>query len=355
MEGLDHIIVGQGLAGSLLAWNLIRRGRKVLVVDDYHRGASSTVAAGLVNPVTGMRVVLNPHAGSYLREALLSYRSLNRQFGKRFFHPRPLLRLFSADADLQRYRQRRADPAYQNWLGPCFEASDSPGNTHAILGGCRIHHTGFVDLPVLLDTLERWLVEQGCLAKGRVSVQDCHIDSDGIRWRHFKARRLLWCEGHQARHNPWLSWLPFQVVKGEMLNLSGPSNGNRHILNRGRWLLPTKAGQWRLGATYDRETLDLHSTPEARNALLQSLQTLVSDPAAFTVCGQQAGIRPATLDTQPFVGLLPGQPAIGVFNGFGSKGSLLIPWHARRFADYLDDQTELPAWAALTRFDGHAT
>jgi glycine/D-amino acid oxidase-like deaminating enzyme len=33
----DFLIVGQGLAGSLLAWSLLQRGHTVVVVEDRHR------------------------------------------------------------------------------------------------------------------------------------------------------------------------------------------------------------------------------------------------------------------------------------------------------------------------------
>ena len=44
---VDFLIVGQGLAGSLLARELRRRGRTVHAVDDGWKSASSQVAAGL--------------------------------------------------------------------------------------------------------------------------------------------------------------------------------------------------------------------------------------------------------------------------------------------------------------------
>jgi len=61
---IDFLIVGQGLAGSLLAWELIQRGCSVLVVDKGEENASQ-VAAGLINPVTGIRFVKSgsvPHS-----------------------------------------------------------------------------------------------------------------------------------------------------------------------------------------------------------------------------------------------------------------------------------------------------
>ena len=47
----DYIIVGGGLAGMLVAWELFERGKSFLIyVDD--APASSKVAAGTWNPVT---------------------------------------------------------------------------------------------------------------------------------------------------------------------------------------------------------------------------------------------------------------------------------------------------------------
>ena len=55
---VDFLIVGQGLAGSLLAKELLRRGRAVHVVDDRWKSSSSQVAAGLMTPLTGRRFTL---------------------------------------------------------------------------------------------------------------------------------------------------------------------------------------------------------------------------------------------------------------------------------------------------------
>ena len=41
---LDCLIIGQGLAGSLLAWTLLRRGDRVALIDDGHRSSASLAA-----------------------------------------------------------------------------------------------------------------------------------------------------------------------------------------------------------------------------------------------------------------------------------------------------------------------
>ena len=68
MTKYDYLIIGQGLAGSLLTWELLQRGCKIIVVDNGLENASK-VAAGLINPVTGMRLVWQ---GSLLDRVLAS-------------------------------------------------------------------------------------------------------------------------------------------------------------------------------------------------------------------------------------------------------------------------------------------
>lgn len=53
----DYILVGQGIAGTALAWHLIQAGKRVLVVNDSTRPSASLVAAGIYNPLTGRKLV----------------------------------------------------------------------------------------------------------------------------------------------------------------------------------------------------------------------------------------------------------------------------------------------------------
>ena len=51
MKKFDYIIVGQGLAGSVLCFRLRRLGKSVCVIDKYREHTSSKVAAGAYNPM----------------------------------------------------------------------------------------------------------------------------------------------------------------------------------------------------------------------------------------------------------------------------------------------------------------
>ena len=87
----DFLIVGQGLAGSFLAWNLLDRGKFISVVDDNHKECSSLAAAGMGSQIiekhfTYDRTAAGPdHKCSLepreLEQLVQSIREINKAFG----------------------------------------------------------------------------------------------------------------------------------------------------------------------------------------------------------------------------------------------------------------------------------
>lgn len=53
---VDFIIVGKGLAGTLLAHELIKMNKSIIVYDDPNLPGASSVAAGVINPVVFRRM-----------------------------------------------------------------------------------------------------------------------------------------------------------------------------------------------------------------------------------------------------------------------------------------------------------
>jgi glycine/D-amino acid oxidase-like deaminating enzyme len=63
-----------------------------------------------------------------------------------------------------------------------------------------------------------------------------------------------------------------------------------------------------------------------------------------------AAIRPATLERRPFIGFHPTQPAIGIFNGMGTKGCSLAPFFAPQLVQHIQHQSPLLPEADVQRF-----
>ena len=347
----DYLIIGQGLAGSLLARELIAMEQRVLVVDDHHQNSSSTVAGGLINPVTGKRLTLQPGIDYLLPAAQRLYRTIEQKARRRFFYPLPMLRIFQDDQERHYFERRKDDPAYTPYMQP-LPSKDLLRDTHAPFGGCIQTHTGFLRLAEMLEWLRDEFIIAHSFVRENYSHEQLTVTTSGTEWKNCRAGKVIFCEGFRGALNPWFGHLPFQLAKGEILDgmPERPLHPHDHIINAGRWLLPEPDGRYRFGATMEWENIDTRVTENARQALAAAFHKRFPG-VGFTVTGQRAGVRPATTDRHPFIGSLLTQPAVMIFNGFGAKGGLLIPWYAKQFANHLVNGEPLDPAADIRRYD----
>jgi glycine oxidase len=345
----DILIVGAGLAGSILTYRLALAGQKVLLVSDPSIVSASRAAAGLINPVTGQRLVLQEGIEELLASAQNFYCDLEAQFDINILHKRKMLRVFRSEKEKAVWENRTHDPAYSPYID--HELHDDPGiNTDH--GAFFQHHTAYLDTNTMLDALHKRFREQATLIEMPLLYDDIIIESDNVQWQGVQADRIIFCEGWRGQKNPWFDWLPFQPVKGEILTLSTDSTIPTHTINRGKWLLPINKETFKFGATYDRNELNETPTEEAKQELLNAMEHIFPAMPSARVTNHAAGVRPGTKDKQPFVGIHPEHAQLGIFNGFGSKGSLMIPWHAEQFKCHLLDGTPLLEQADIRRWHG---
>jgi len=346
----DTLILGQGLAGSALAWSLIRAGERVGVIDDGHRSASSAVAAGLINPLAGLRFTRRPEVSDWLDAADRWYAEIARRFGRPFRHDLPMLRLFRSAEQRRFYDRQAADPENRSLIGAAFGAAACPEPIAAPYGGFLQQRTGYVDLPLLLATLRGWLRGQQCLIEDRLDPEQIVLGDGAVQVSGLSARRLVFCDGARLRDNPWFRDLPLRPEKGEIVDLEAADWRPRHIVNGAHWLLPLDNGLLRLGATHGHHRIDLEVTTAGRDELLAGWHAWRPTGAAPRVVRQVAGVRPGTSDRYPLIGRHAERPQLWVFNGFGARGALSIPWYAERLTAHLVQHAPLPAEADIRRF-----
>ena len=342
-DALDFVVVGQGLAGTLLALELERRGRRVLVADDGWRTAASRVAAGVLNPVTGMRIVKTLGADDLLPAAKRVYSALGERFGETFFREVPFYRFYSSEHEREIKAKRASDPEYAGWISEDVPAGTLCGGALADrLGGFFVHRAGWLDIPKLLDCARAEWRSRGVLLEENFDCGDVEISRAGTRWRGRDVRGgIIFCEGFRVRENPWFSHLKWQPAKGEFveLELAGTENFQSQILKGNVVAIPLGGARWRVGTNYDRETLDTVPTPEVAERLRRAFSAmfvkLPSAEAAPQLVAHRAGVRPAVQGALPKVGAHEKFPKLFLFNGFGSKGVTWIPLYAERFAEKL--------------------
>jgi glycine/D-amino acid oxidase-like deaminating enzyme len=317
-----------------LAWELIQRGRKVIIADNGQENASQ-VAAGLINPITGMRFVKSADVDTQLPIALHCYSQLAAFFRQEFYIEKPMLRLFRSETESINAHKRLNNPEYQAYISN----RQPPSHLATPFGYLEQKQTGFLLTRPLLACFKAFFIANHSYRQADFCYQDLQL-SPTLHWQDIFPKHIIFCEGHQASLNPWFSWLPFQSVKGEILTLEHQRQLPDHILNYGNWLIPLNSHQIRIGATFDRENLNTQVTEQGKNDLLTALSQILPHLCP-TLIGQQANIRPCTRDRHPFIGWHPKQNQLAIFNGFGAKGSLQIPYYSQHFADALLNGTPL--------------
>jgi glycine/D-amino acid oxidase-like deaminating enzyme len=262
-----------------------------------------------------------------------------------------MLRLLQQPKELGQLEKRRRMADYQPFLGDYLTSAQTPPNIQAPLGSLEQYQAGFVDLPTLLAGLKTHFKQTGQYRMGEYPINRLKFTHSAIQWGDIRAQRVVFCEGYRGKDNPWFKHLPFQPVKGEILTLELDGAPIHQILNAGPWLIPIGGNHYRLGSTHEHHRLDETSTEKGKAQLIKGLGQLLKEIPHYRILDHRAGVRPATLGTDPFLGPHPQQPRLHIFNGFGAKGSLLIPWHACRYADYLAGAIDtLPDHAHITRF-----
>lgn len=336
----DYLIIGHGLAGATLARTLRQRGRRVVVLDAAHPDSATRVAAGLINPVAGKRFALAWRIADLLPAARAFYQRLEAETGRPLFFERPILKLFGSVREQNDVLARSAGQPWGDYVAdPARPLPAIPGLEQPF-GGLELRHGGWVDTAALLDVLAEDARQHGELRTETFRPELLVADAGGARYGPgLRVRRVVFCEGAAAVHNPWFGWLPLTPNQGEVLDVEAPDLPTDYVLNRGAYVVPLGRGRVRVGATYRWPPFAPEPTEAARQELSQRLRELTTVP--FRVTGQRAGIRPAVRDRKPLLGTHPAQPALAVFNGLGSKGVLLAPRLAELLADHLETGAEL--------------
>ncbi|GAB4246660.1 MAG: hypothetical protein OHK005_12490 [Candidatus Methylacidiphilales bacterium] len=338
---VDVLVVGQGLAGTQVAWALRGRGLRVLVVDAGHREAASWVAAGVLNPVTGQRLVLSWQADQHLPFAKETYRQQERWLGKSFLREMAIQRVIRSESERTRWERRRLDSAYGSFLGPFYP----PGSFGAIrdepFGSCSILGAAVLDTKCFLQSVRKRWMEEGILREDRVEYGEVVLKQAGVQWRDVRADRIVFCQGWAGRHHPEFGHLPFQWAKGEIVGLRVPHHGLDRVINREKWVLPEDNERVRVGSTFCWETLNDVPTSEAARDLVRAVRAMVTGSVVAEVIGHEAGVRPCSHDQRPYVGRSRKDERVWIANGFGAKGALTTPLCARRLAAAMVGEGEL--------------
>lgn len=348
MKKVDFLIIGQGLAGSVLSYHLLKKNKKVVVINNDNTLSSSKVAAGIYNPITGKRFVKTWNADNLFSYLETFYKDLEDVLQVKFLHPMKIYRPFSSIEDQNECMGKTATENFDGYIYDISTSSIKKDYLNDRYGGITFNSSGFVDLPVMLYAYKNYLISIAAYSEEVFEDDNLIVDENLIHYNNIIANKVIYCNGPETRSGKYFSYLPFKIVKGDLLVIKTDYIIDR-IISKGIYIVPLGDKYYKVGATYNWTDFTKDPTQEGKKELSEKLRSLLNFP--FEIVEHFAGIRPATKDRRPFLGIHPLYKTIAIFNGLGSKGVSLAPYFARQFTDYLVHGKELEKDVNISRYN----
>lgn len=341
--------MGQGIAGTLLTHFLLKKGNTVQVIDNQHKDASSLVAAGLINPVTGRRYVKSWRIGELLPFALETYRELEQQLSINFFHQRNILRSLFNSGDENNWQARAQEESYQKYILPDADISSLEGKTNRVFAYGEVQNAYHTEMHKLVKAYQNYLHEMQILRSEKFDFEQMNLTQEGVEYNDFIAKKIIFCDGIGGAKNPFWSHLPWVGSKGEVLIVKMPEADFSKMYKYRIFVIPLpKKDHYWVGSMYAWNYADAEPTESGKSYLVERLRDVVTVP--FEVVEHKAAIRPTVKDRRPYLGMHSEFPQVGIFNGLGTKGASLGPYFAAQMADFLNGVGEIDAEVYVGRF-----
>ena len=336
----EIVIVGQGICGTFLSYYLHKAGKKCIVYDVPKSNSASKIGSGVINPVTGRRIVRTWMIEEVMPFAVAAYRTLEQKLNTPLlsqtnildFHPTPQMQL-AFDERLPQEKEYLKQADNPNQWQPYFNYPFGIGETNP----CWL-----VDVQALMNAWRNELKQNNQLVEESFNPNNLKPSTLNLK------PVIIFCDGVDGFNNPFFKNLPYTRMKGEALIVSIPNlprnNIYKHVLN----IVPWKNDLWWVGSSYEWSFDTIEPTDLFRQKTEMQLNNFLKIP--FAIVDHISGERPANMERRPFVGLHPVHKNIGILNGMGTKGCSLAPYFANELAQHLINNRPINPLADVQRF-----
>jgi len=357
------VVVGAGLIGSAVAWELASRGAAVSVFDAREPGFGATQAsAGMLAPFTEVRA--SGPFESLCIEGLAVYDDfvarLRRETDAAFEFTRcGSLELALDDAGLAHLRAEHArvtswPAAGAEWLDAAGVARRQPGLSEDVRGGLLLAGQGRVAPADFTSAMVAAARRAGAVVTAAAPVSRLTRRSGGYEV-HAGGMRVE-ADVVVMSAGSWVGRIDIgepvapgvRPIRGQVLLLRPRLPVTSRILWGPRcYLVPRADGCLLVGATVEDVGFDESTTIAGLSGLMRAAIELVPALADAALVEVRAGLRPVTRDELPVLGARAGEAGLVYAAGHYRNGALLAPITARIVADAILDGRRHPALDAL--------
>ena len=342
-ENIKYLIIGQGLTGTWLSYFLHQQGHTFKVINDPKTIAATSVASGVMNPVTGRRIVQTWMIDTIMPFAVASYKAFQQEEKVAIIQEAPIALIHPSQQMKESFDYRLThDNIYlkENTNNPWAAFFNTPYSTG------EIDQCYWIDLIQFLKT-GREKISTHFIAD-RFDISDLILTEQGVQWKNRNAEKIIFCDGLNTMSNPYFKALPFVPNKGEALIVRIKGLAPTNIYKSNITIVPWKEDLFWVGSSFEWSFRDALPSESFKEKMIAALDAVLKIP--YEIMDHLVGIRPANTERRPFVGLHPKYPQLGICNGMGTKGCTLAPYFAKQLIDHIEHGSIIEPEADIKRF-----
>lgn len=346
----DFIIVGQGIAGSVLSLSLINAGYSVSVIDQPSLSSSSKVAGGIWNPIVFKRITKSWMADELVPELTLFFEYWENRFKESFIRHREIIKPFTEEQEKNLWLKKSHDVNSENiYLDKNIYENYQLDNDYIVKSYSKVLKAGNLDVAKFLNLTKQFVSENQSYIEEEFDHNQLDVSVNKVQYKSVAATNIIFCEGHLISKNPYFNWIPMKPAKGETLTIeSNDIQLSNDIFNKGFFIMPLEKNQFKIGATYEWNELNDFPTDKGKQYLIEKLDAVIKTP--YKIIAHDAGVRPSVIDRRPVIGNHPVYNNVFVFNGLGTKAVMIAPYFAKQFVGSLQNNYKFNKEVDPSRF-----
>jgi glycine oxidase len=352
------IVVGAGIVGCTVAYELARAGARVQVLEPRKPGQGATRAsAGILAPFIEGHADIFRDLGARSLELYDSFIArLRDDSGHEIPYQRNgTLELAFSDADVERLNALSAalwkQAVEARWITPDAFADIEPLAARNARGALLIPIHGFVGVTALTMAAAAAAEKSGAQFKsdvGAVRIYSLPGNQVGVQSSQsmWEADRVVLAAGS------WSSLItvqgadavPVKPIRGQLIQLQADPGAIRRVLwGPNGYIVPWPDGAILVGSTVEDVGFDESHTEEAVSKLRAAAAQLVPALAAAPMTSVRTGLRPRGPDELPILGPSRAVPGLVYATAHYRNGVMFTPLTVELVRDIVLDRAPDPA------------
>ncbi|MCX7729376.1 MAG: FAD-binding oxidoreductase [Bacteroidia bacterium] len=339
------IIVGSGLAGVSVAWELYKHSVPFLMISNPLLSQSSLIAPGIWNPIVFKRIVPTWNANELIQTLVPFYNYVENKLNKKLLTPFKIWHIINNQDEKRWWLQKRE--FYPQFLGE-IKTFSSTALHHQLECG-EVHHCGRLNIPEYLYYSIEFFKSIHQYHEEYFNYQDLVLKETSVLYKNIIAEKIIFCEGYLIKDNPYFQFVKLKPAKGEIIEIetAQPLLPNNTILHKNISIIHHHHNKYFIGSNYEWKDLNETPTETVKQIFLSTFKKIFN--VEYQVVGHYAGIRPAS-DRRPIIGQHPQINNLYILNGLGTKGVMLAPYVVQLLVEHLINYAPIPVELSLNRF-----